>query len=116
MTEEDLFLHNYINNIKYPRYFDVARIIGYDVVSRYYYNKYYHDLLSNLWRNMDNEDVMVDIGLKIFNRGGIISLKICLYIYLSVMYHMLVNDRIDGYVIFNNLKQKIRKSWDIEFN
>ena len=47
MTEEELMVHDFITNIKYPRYSKVMKILVDTVECKSFYNGYYHDLICN---------------------------------------------------------------------
>ena len=65
MTEEELMVHDFINNINYPRCSNVMNILSDTVECKYMYNGYYHDLFCNLWDNLRNDNAVTNIGLKI---------------------------------------------------
>ena len=56
MTEEELMVHDFINNINYPRYSKVMKILSNTVECKHMYNGYYHDLLCTLWDNLRNDN------------------------------------------------------------
>ena len=65
MTEEELMVHDFINNINYPRYSQVMKILSNTVECKHMYNGYYHDLLCTLWNNLRTDNAVTNIGLKI---------------------------------------------------
>ena len=62
MTEEELMVHDFITNIKYPRYSKVMKILADTVECKYLYNGYYHDLICNLWHNLWNDNLVTVIA------------------------------------------------------
>ena len=65
MTEEELMVHDFINNTNYPRYSKVMQILSNTVECKHMYNGYQHDLLCNLWDNLRNDNAVTNISLKI---------------------------------------------------
>lgn len=114
MIEDDMYMINYVLNIKFPRFFDVINIIKDDVESRYYYNAYFHKLLTELWRNIDNDEIIYNIGLKICVRGGKTALNVCLYIFINILRKLIADRDIDGVVIFHKIKNHLINLWCVE--
>ena len=111
MTEEELMVHDFINNINYPRYSKVMKILSNTVECKHMYNGYYHDLLCNLWDNLRNDNAVTNIGLKIKKRGGNDALRICFYIIMHVLRDLTNNDNECRYIIFHSIKDHISTRW-----
>ena len=111
MTEEELMVHDFINNTNYPRYSKVMKILSNTVECKHMYNGYYHDLLCNLWDNLRNDNAVTNIGLKIQTRGGNDALRICFYIIMHVLRDLTNNDNECRYIIFHSIKDHISTRW-----
>ena len=77
MAEEELMVHDFITNIRYPRYSKVMKILADTDECKCFYNGYYHDLICNLCHNIWTDNAVTNIGLKIQNRGDNSALRIC---------------------------------------
>jgi hypothetical protein len=81
----DIYIYmNLTTDFNYPEYTNVINILK-NINYEHLYTHADHNNLSMIWANIDHTNIIHDIGLQIYERGGFIALQENYYILLHVM-------------------------------
>ena len=105
----------FIDKYNYPDFDDAKTLIEKDLSVWAEYSELNHELSSIIWKNLLNDKIIKDIGIKINKRGGFKAmLAIHSAITMIARNHLKSSDYIEFYAneILFNIYKTIEQAWD----
>ena len=113
--EEMKYTTDFLATTVYPEFEDVNKIIGNDITLIAEYGEFNHEVLSSIWNNLGDKDLITLLGKKINKRGGFQALQANFYTLLAVLRQKLKCAKLDNeceMVIWYCIKSEVSRSWD----